>query len=484
MVGPYKAYNCPQRLRYLLLPLVILASVAWPVGAVASKNVAVIMSADVDAYREALRGFKGKLDFPAIVAEYNMEGYFERGRKILTEIQTKVKPDLIFAVGTLALQVVAHQVTDVPVIYAMVLNPPNIVGAGAKNITGASINVPVKQPIRLFKQLGPQIRRVGVIFNRANTGYLVRQADAVAREQGLQLITKEIRSPREAIQALDSLQEEGIDVLWILPDQTVLAPEVVQRLLLFSYRRKVPLLGLSKRQAEMGALFSLSFASSEDIGRQAGELANRIVGGKAVAEIPYTTARRVHLTANLKAAQKLGMEIPKSILEMAHTIIPSDVGITPDWMKFDPQKQMVQLLLVGAADATNGTMNYNGYGNGDMTVIIPFGWKVEVAFRNKGLGAIPHSLAIVNESIAMPLEGGIIAFPRATTVKLVPGLLAGEEDSFGFVANKEGRFLLFCGVTGHGVQGMWDYLIVSKEAKVPSVLVSRRGGQPSITKQR
>ncbi|MEE9124392.1 MAG: hypothetical protein V3U14_07845, partial [candidate division NC10 bacterium] len=120
MVGPCQAYNCPQRLRHLLLPLVILASVAWPTGAVASKNVAVIMSADVDAYREALRGFKGKLDFPAIVAEYNMEGYFERGRKILTEIQTKVKPDLIFAVGTLALQVVAGQVTDVPVIYAMV----------------------------------------------------------------------------------------------------------------------------------------------------------------------------------------------------------------------------------------------------------------------------------------------------------------------------------------------------------------------------
>ncbi len=460
-------------LKHLLLPLLFLASVAWPASAVAAKNVAVIMSADVDAYREALRGFKGKLEFTAIVAEYNMEGFFERGQKILTEIQTKVKPDLIFAIGTLALQVVAGQVTDIPVIYAMVLNPPNIVGAGAKNITGASINVPVEQPIRLFKQLGPKIRRVGILFDEAKTGYLVDQADSVAREQGLELITKKIRSAREAIEALDSLQEEGIDVLWILPDETILAPEVIQRMLLFSYRRKVPLLGLSNRQAEMGALFSLSFASSEDIGRQAGELANRIVRGKTVAEVPYTTARRVTLAANLKAAQKLGMEIPKNILARADTIIPADVGISPDWMKFDPEKQVVQLLLVGAADATLGTMNYNGYGNGDMTIIIPFGWKVEVTFRNKGLGAIPHSLAIVNESIAMPLEGGIIAFPRATTVKLVPGLLAGEEDSFKFVANKEGRFLLFCGVTGHGIQGMWDYLIVSKEAKVPSVLVSR-----------
>lgn len=451
----------------------VLASVVWPADAVAAKNVAVIMSADADAYREALRGFKGKLEFPAIVAEYNMEGFFDRGRKILTEIRTKVKPDLIVAIGTLALRVVAGQVTDIPVVYAMVLNPPNIVGAGAKNITGASMNVPVEQPIRLFKQLGPQIRRVGVIFNPANTGYLVRQADAVAQAQGLQLIAKEIRSSKEAIEALDSLQQGEIDVLWILPDETVLAPEVIQRMLLFSYRRKVPLLGLSNRQAEMGALLSLAFSSSEDIGRQAGDLANRIIGGKTVADIPYTTARRVTLAANLKAAQKLGMEIPKSVLARADTVIPADVGINPDWMKFDPQKQVVQLLLVGAADPSYGTMNFNGYGHGEMTIIIPFGWKVEVTFRNKGLGAIPHSLAVTNEEIAMPVQGGTLAFPRATTVKLVPGLLAGEEDTFQFVANTEGRFLLFCGVAGHGIQGMWDYLIVSKEAKVPTVLVSR-----------
>jgi putative ABC transport system substrate-binding protein len=473
LVGPCQAYGCPQRLRHLLLPLLILASFAWPAGAVAAKNVAVIMSADVDAYREALRGFKGKLEFPAIIAEYNMEGYFDRGRKILTEIQTKVKPDLIVAIGTLALQVVAGQVTDIPVVYAMVLNPPNIVGVGAKNITGASMNVPVEEPILLFKQLGPQIRRVGILFNQTNTGYLVRQADAVARAEGLQLIAKMVRSSKEAIEALDSLQQGEIDVLWILPDETVIAPEVVERMLLFSYRRKVPLLGLSNRQAEMGALFSLSFASSEDIGRQAGELANSIVQGKRVAEVPYTTARRVTLSTNLKAAQKLGIEIPKSILARADTVIPADVGISPDWMKFDPQKQEVDLLLVGAADASHGTMNFNGYGHGEMTIIIPFGWKVKVTFRNKGLGAIPHSLAVVNEAIAMPVQGGTLAFPRATTVKLVPGLLAGEEDSFQFVANTEGRFLLFCGVTGHGVQGMWDYLIVSKEAKLPSVLVSR-----------
>jgi len=147
----------------------------------------------------------------------------------------------------------------------------------------------------------------------------------------------------------------------------------------------------------------------------------------------------------------------------------------PAWMKVDADKRTVRLQLVGSADGTNGTMNFNGYAQGEMQVIVPFGWTVHVDFENKGLAALPHSLVIIDPVTPLPIEDGVPAFPRALTVRLVPGLLAGETDSFEFVANKEGRFLFFCGVTGHGVAGMWDYLVVSKEATRPSVQVTRKG---------
>ncbi|MGH7408448.1 MAG: sulfocyanin-like copper-binding protein, partial [Candidatus Methylomirabilales bacterium] len=97
-----------------------------------------------------------------------------------------------------------------------------------------------------------------------------------------------------------------------------------------------------------------------------------------------------------------------------------------------------------------------------------------VEFQNKGLGALPHSLVVINEVTPLPIEGGVPAFPRALTNQLVPGMMAGQNDSFEFVADKEGRFLWFCGVAGHGVTGMWDYLVVSKEATVPSVQVKAK----------
>jgi putative ABC transport system substrate-binding protein len=302
-----------------LLALALVLSGSLIATPAAAARVAVLMSAKVTEYEDALRGFKESTAHQ-IVATYDMDGDVDRGRKYLAEIEAKVKPDLIFAVGSWALQAVVGRQTSVPVVYAMVLNPPSIIGADARNVTGASMNIPVEQPIRLLKQLGPQIKRIGVIFNRARTGNLVRRAQAVARDEDLELVTREIGSAKDVVAALQSFQD-GIDALWIVPDETVLSQAVVQEMLLFSYRRKIPLLGVSDRHAQMGALFALSFASGEDIGRQAGELAQAILGGRAAADVPSTNARKLFLTVNLKAAQKLGLEVPPAILGRATNVI-------------------------------------------------------------------------------------------------------------------------------------------------------------------
>jgi putative tryptophan/tyrosine transport system substrate-binding protein len=101
----------------------------------------------------------------------------------------------------------------------------------------------------------------------------------------------------------------------------MLDPKVLQYALLNLSRKKIPLIGLSERQAQMGALFSISYASGEDIGRQAGELANKILSGSRDLKIPYTAARNVKIVVNLIAAKKLGIDIPDSVLARADSII-------------------------------------------------------------------------------------------------------------------------------------------------------------------
>src|SRR5713226_8297335 len=180
-------------LKLLAIALVLVLSPPVLAGPAAAARVAVLLSAKVSEYEDALKGFKEAAPHE-IVAVYDMDGDLDRGRKQLAEIEAKVKPDLIFAVGIWALQVIVSRPTPIPVVYAMVLNPPSVIGAGTKNVTGASMNVPVEQSIRLFKQLGPQVKRIGVIYNPAKTGYLVKRAQTVAREEGLELVTREINS--------------------------------------------------------------------------------------------------------------------------------------------------------------------------------------------------------------------------------------------------------------------------------------------------
>ncbi len=84
-------------LKLLILPFLLGLSLPVHGG-----NVAVMMSADADLYQGSLEGFRKTLRH-RIVTEYDMKGDLDRGRKALTDIQSKINPNLIFTIGTPAL---------------------------------------------------------------------------------------------------------------------------------------------------------------------------------------------------------------------------------------------------------------------------------------------------------------------------------------------------------------------------------------------
>jgi putative ABC transport system substrate-binding protein len=297
----------------------LLAGVACAPSPGEAATIVALKSADVDVYNESLEGFRSVVG-TSTITEYDMEGDLQRGRNFLARLRTGPRPDLILAIGIWALQVVAEEVRDIPVVFTMVLNPSTVIGYQAKNITGASMNVPIEQQIGLLRKVSPQIRRIGVVYDPSRTGVLVREAERVAHQHGVRLVARAIASARDGIAALDSMQGE-IDALWILPDLTVLAQESVQYMLLFSFRNRIPVLGLSENQARMGALLGLSFASGRDVGVQAGEVAKEILAGRRAEDLPFTVARKLRLTVNLRTAGKIGLQVPREIVERADVVI-------------------------------------------------------------------------------------------------------------------------------------------------------------------
>jgi sulfocyanin SoxE-like protein len=138
-----------------------------------------------------------------------------------------------------------------------------------------------------------------------------------------------------------------------------------------------------------------------------------------------------------------------------------------EFLAYDAGARTAILQIIGGYNGLNGALNFNGGAKGSQTITVPLGWKVQASFVNRD-GDLPHSATVVREASPIPLEAPPPAFPRAFTVKLEEGLQEGGTDDLSFVANKEGRFLIFCGVPGHGQGGMWIYLLVSPSALAPT----------------
>lgn len=291
-----------------------------------------MMSKEADPLREALEGFKDTARYP-IGTPYNIDGDLNQGRKFLEEIESKAKPGLLFTLGAPALQVATSKREDLAAVFSMVFNPAKILGERSKNITGVSMDVPVAEVLESIKELSPPVRRLGVLFNPTSSQAMILEITLAARKRDIQLVDAGVNARSQLPHTLQSIRAK-IDALWILPDPTVLASGVVDYVLLWSHRNKIPVVGQAEQHTDKGALLSFSAGSSREMGREAGELATRILRGEKPAAIRPVVSRPAKLTVNPNTAKKLGVEIPDRLLERAGNLVQAPVYEEGDWWVF------------------------------------------------------------------------------------------------------------------------------------------------------
>jgi putative ABC transport system substrate-binding protein len=148
------------------------------------------------------------------------------------------------------------------------------------------------------------VSKIGVLYDPNNLTKFVRQAADAARPLGLELVTREVRAPREVPGALLRLRGE-IDAFWMLPDPSVVSPETMEFFVLFSGENRIPLVTFSRKYVDMGALLALE-VDPFDMGMQAGEMANRLLQGTDIRVIPRVDARKIVQWVNPSVARRLG----------------------------------------------------------------------------------------------------------------------------------------------------------------------------------
>jgi Sulfocyanin (SoxE) domain len=128
------------------------------------------------------------------------------------------------------------------------------------------------------------------------------------------------------------------------------------------------------------------------------------------------------------------------------------------FLRWDAARRTVHLTLLAGLGDANGGFNFDGYGRGELLVVVPVGARVVVDCENRG--ATRHSCAIVRDSLATrpAFRGGASPSPRA-------GLSPGAKATFSFRASRTGSFRIACLVPGHEQARMWDVLDVKRVAR-------------------
>ncbi len=241
---------------------------------------------------------------------------------ILVDSINVAHPRLILTIGSLATKFAKEKLGKYPVVFAAVMYPKNsgFVNSLARpgnNITGASLNIPVDVQFRYYRTIIPDLKNIGVLYTK-KTKPLIDAATIKAREMGINLISYRIDHNRELPKALDSLAKV-VDGLWSVADEELFSPQSTKYILLNTVRKQIPFMGFSRHIVESGALFALDF-NYKAVGRQAGEIAVRVLEGEKVGEIPVSQVNMLWFHYNEKTAKRINLVIPGELISVAKEV--------------------------------------------------------------------------------------------------------------------------------------------------------------------
>lgn len=308
--------RAPPLFRFVLISCLLTAPGLLGLGLSSparAQEVAILKSADIAAYNDAVASFKAGLPSSTTYSEFNLQGDVARGRTIAKKLRAS-DVSLVLAVGLKAALAAKLEILDIPVLFCMVLDPDRY-GLKAPNMTGVLLEVPLERQLSTIRSVLPRVRKIGVLYDPEKTGRFVEEARTVAKKIGVELVDRQIRSEKEAPAALREVLPK-VEALWLIPDSTVLTEDSFRFLLGTALDHNVPVFGFSAEFVRSGAMVGLS-VNYQDAGKQAGSLAAKILADRGAFKPGPVSPEKVRFALNLKTAKFLGITIPPHVVSTA-----------------------------------------------------------------------------------------------------------------------------------------------------------------------
>jgi putative ABC transport system substrate-binding protein len=258
------------------------------------------------------------------------KGSVERAQQLALDT-VRGKPDVVIVLSLPAAQAVMKHTTRIPVVFAGITDPvaSEVVsgwGPSGSNVTGVTDVLPLQKRVALIKQISPQARRVGVIYNPTDASSVaaVKEFQESLSGSGLIAIELTVLRPLEVGSAARSLIEK-VDVF-----QTFLDPTVNQAygaLAQVANDARKPLLGWDIKDVKAGAVAALDL-TAQDLGSAAGRLALRVLRGVKPGAIAPEIITQPPVYVNMQAATKQSVTFSAALLKIARPLVRVDAKPT------------------------------------------------------------------------------------------------------------------------------------------------------------
>ena len=277
-------------------------------------NIGISQLAEHPALDDARRGFEDglkELGVNADISYQNAQGEIPNTVTIASKF-VEEDVDLIYAIATQAAQSARQATNEIPVLFSAVTDPVeaeivddwNNVGG---NVTGTSDKAPVESQLKMFKEIDPSIKTIGIIYNTSepNSEVQIKEVKELAPGLGLDVIEIGVTTVNDMPQALDSLLSK-VDALYALSDNLVASSVELVTNKLIEYNK----ISICAEETQVGGgLLITNGLSYYELGKQTAQMAKEIlIDGKNVSDIPVGVAEKTIITVNQKTLKALGLD--------------------------------------------------------------------------------------------------------------------------------------------------------------------------------
>ncbi|MDG3087573.1 ABC transporter substrate-binding protein [Vibrio hannami] len=277
----------------------------------------------LDATRQGLLdGLKAKgyeegknLDFDFKTAQGNPAIAVQIARQYVGE-----RPDVLVGIATPTAQALVSATKDIPIVFTAVTDP---VGAKlvsnaekpGKNVTGLSDLSPIVQHVDLMKEIMPELKTIGVVYNpgEANSMSLLSLLKEATQAKGIELVESTALKSADVQSATQAISAKS-DIIYAMIDNTVAS--AIEGMTIAANQAKTPVFAATTTYIDAGSIAALGFDYYQ-IGVQTADYVAAILEGQAPGDIPVKVAKGSDLIINKTAADKLGIAIPKSVMDRA-----------------------------------------------------------------------------------------------------------------------------------------------------------------------